>query len=260
MRNRLGTSAVAIVLLAAPPAQRAEGAATEGGSAPRVVREHWDVSGSPMPEASERVAERLGGLAPLVEAFPSLRRWELREWATRADLLKPPTGLVDLPRLDGGTACGAVLGEGAILQAVQEQARRECEARRLEREREVAAELAAARDAVREARSRLSAGRTARQTCFWQLLAHLAADARPAIHLVISDGVDEQCGEPPESLGPPVEGARIFVILVPAQSDATGRTDPLRRTEEIRRRLPGVAVLWAADLDPDWAWLIERAR
>jgi len=260
MRNPIGSSVVAIVLLAAPPVERAAAAAPAGGAAPLLVREHWDVSGSEVPEASARVAEQLGDLAPLVEAIPSLRRWELREWATRADLLDPPTARVDLPRPRDAAGCAAVVGEGAVLQAVQEQARRECETLLEAGERQAASERAAVREAVQEARVRVTARRAALQTCFWQLLAHLAADPRPAIHLVISDGIDEQCGEPPPTIGPPREGVRIFVILVPARSDASGRTDPLRRTEEIRRRLHGARVLWAADLDPDWSWLLEESR
>jgi len=260
MRNRLGTGAVAIALLAAPPVERAAGAALAGGRAPALVDELWDVSGSDMPEARARVAERLGNLAPLVEAVPSLRRWELREWATRADLLSPPTAQVHLPRPSDAAGCAAVVGEGAILQAVQEQAQRECEILREAGERQAAKGWAAVREVVQEARARITARRAAPQTCFWQLLAHLAADPRPAIHLVISDGIDEQCGEPPPTIGPPGEGVRIFVILVPAQSDDSGRTDPLRRTEEIRRRLQGARVLWAADLDPDWSWLLEESR
>ena len=87
-------------------------------------------------------------------------------------------------------------------------------------------------------------------------MGHLLADGRPALNVVVTDGIDEQCGSKSALVTSQMGLARTIIIMVPSKADSAGKGDPVRRTEEIRQRFKGVRVVWASDLDPSWEWLL----
>ncbi|HVF59358.1 MAG TPA: hypothetical protein VNJ70_06050 [Thermoanaerobaculia bacterium] len=224
----------------------------------QVVREYWDASGSVDGEAAGTLKRDLAKIERVFQALGTVERWELHPWATLGDLLASKSSKVSIP-LPQKVECEKVLGEESILRSIQKQAQEECSRKTDAAIRDFKNSLRQPITAIALARRSLSLHQQARQTCFWRLMQHLLGQSSGAANIVVTDGVDENCGNAPSRLERKGTDTTI-VVLLPSKTDQSGRTDPIARTDALRQKLPDVLVIWASEVDPSWDWMLKELR